>query len=158
MSQKNKYQFEKSFLNYIVHKDYYSFLKTELSKYIQHGNTSVFKHSRDVAYNSYRLSNFFKKYFNANIDNDSLIHAAYMHDMFLYDWHETTGNHKLHGFTHPKVAAQNAFNYCNASEKEQKMIKSHMWPLTITKIPTSKEAWILTMCDKYTTIIEVFTR
>ena len=32
MKQKNNYQFEKSFLNHIVHKEYYGFLKNELSK------------------------------------------------------------------------------------------------------------------------------
>ncbi len=158
MSVNDNYRKQKDFLSYIVYKEYYPFLKNELTQYIQHGNTSVFKHSRDVAFNSYRLGLFLSNHLNAKIDYNALINASYMHDMFLYDWHEKTGNHKLHGYTHPKVAAQNAQKHCNASIKEQKMIKSHMWPLTITKVPTSKEAWILSLCDKFTTIIEVFNR
>ena len=156
--KKSQYKIEKEFLNYIVHKDYYKFLKKELSKYIQHGSTTVFKHSRDVAFNAYKFASAFHNRFHASFDLESLVNACYMHDMFMYDWHEKSGNHKLHGYTHPKVAAQNAERYCYASDKETEMIKTHMWPLTITKIPKSREAWVLSLCDKATTIAEVFSK
>ena len=156
MTKLEKLHEEKYFLKYIIHKEYYYFLRNELSKYTQHGNTSIFKHSKIVAFNSYVVGNFFEKRFNAKIDFDSLISAAYMHDMFMYDWHQKANWHKLHGFTHPKLAALNAKNYCNATPKEQKIIETHMWPLTLTKIPTCKEGWILSISDKITTLMEVF--
>ncbi len=65
------------------------------------------------------------------------------------------GNHRLHGFTHAKLAAENAKRYCHASEKELAIIRTHMWPLNLTKLPKSREAWVLTACDKITTIAEV---
>ena len=147
---------EKDFLNHIVHQEYYSFLKTELSKYYQHGHTTIFKHSRDVAYASYNVGRFFYRKFNTTIDFDSLIKAGYMHDLFMYDWHEKSTTHRLHGYTHPKVASDNAVKFCHADSNITDIIKSHMWPLTITKFPKSKEAWILTMCDKFVTLAEVF--
>ncbi len=156
--KKSQYRLEKDFLNYIVHKDYYKFLKEELSKYIQHGNTTVFKHSRDVAFNAYKFANAFHNRFHTSFDFESLVNACYMHDMFMYDWHEKSTEHRLHGYTHPKVAALNAERYCYASDKETEMIKTHMWPLTITKIPKSREAWVLSLCDKATTIAEVFSK
>lgn len=142
------------FFSYIINKKYYKFLRTELSKYIQHGKTNTYQHCRNVAYASYK---FAKKFFKNSIDYESLVNAAFMHDMFLYDWHEKSTTHRLHGFTHPHVAAINAEKYCSATKKEISIIESHMWPLTITKIPKSKEAFILCLCDKAVTIAEVFS-
>ncbi len=156
MNTKNNYELRKSFLNLIIKKDYYKFLKNELKKYCQHGKTSTFKHCRDVAYTSYLMAKFFENRFNASLDTENLVDAAYMHDMFMYDWHEKATWHKLHGFTHPEVAKQNAIEFCHANEFEQSIIETHMWPLTLTKIPKSKEAWIVNLCDKYITISEVF--
>ncbi len=150
------YSDEKIFLGYVLHKEYYKFLKTELSKYIQHGRTSTFKHCRKVAFSSYKFARILENRFNISVDYESLINAGYMHDFYLYDWHEKSKDHRLHGYTHPKVAVENAIKYGNANIKEQDIIKTHMWPLTITKIPKSREAWILNLCDKYSTILEVF--
>ncbi len=156
MNKLENYNLEKDFLKYIIHKEYYKFLKEELSKYNQHGHTTIFKHSRDVAFNSYKFGRMLERKFNFKLDFESLVDAGYMHDFFMYDWHEKSNWHKLHGFTHPLVAAQNAEKYFNVSNKTLKIIKSHMWPLTITRIPTSREAWILSICDKLVTIYEVF--
>ncbi len=88
MKNNTQYELEKEFLNYIIHKDYYKFLKSELTKYVQHGKTNVFKHGRAVAYNSFKLANALSKSFNIGFDMESLVDAGYMHDMFMYDWHE----------------------------------------------------------------------
>ncbi len=153
-----QYCYKKEFLGYIIHKEYYDFLKQELNKYYQHGKTTTYKHSRDVAYNSYKIAHFFNRRIRNSIDVDILVQSAYMHDLFMYDWHEKSDSHKWHGFTHPKVAAENALKYCNATPKMQKIIKTHMWPFTITKIPTSREGWILTTCDKFTALAETIKR
>ena len=147
-----QYSLKKEFFNHIVHEDYYPFLKSELKKYYQHGKTTIFKHCRNVSFCSYKVG----KRISKKIDLDALVRSAFMHDFFMYDWHEKSNWHKLHGFTHPLVAAQNAEKYFNVSKKTLKIIKSHMWPLTITRIPTSREAWILSICDKLVTIYEVF--
>ncbi len=149
-----QYSLKKEFFNHIVHEDYYPFLKSELKKYYQHGKTTIFKHCRSVSFCSYKVG----KRISKKIDLDALVRSAFMHDFFMYDWHEKSDTHKLHGYTHPKVAAENAKKYCNATEKIQKIIKTHMWPLTITKIPTSKEAWILCLCDKHIALKETIHR
>jgi len=151
----NTYNTKKEFLNIIINKNYYKFLKTKLKQYRQHGKTTTFKHCRDVAYNSYLLAKFIESKFNISVDISNLVCSAYMHDMFLYDWHEKANWHRLHGYTHANVAMQNAILYCNANEKEQNIIKTHMWPLNLTKVPKSKEAWIVSLCDKYTATKEV---
>ena len=127
-----------------------------LKLYKQHGLTSVFKHSRNVAYRSYILAKKLEKRYNLKFDYDELVTAAYLHDLFLYDWHEK--GHRLHGFRHPRVAAKNAKEICDINEKEQKIIESHMWPLTITKVPKSKEAVIVSLVDKYSAVVETIKK
>ena len=89
---------------------------------------------------------------------DDLVISAFCHDFFMYDWHEKGGHHKLHGFTHAHTSALNASKYCNLNEKELSIIETHMWPLTITKIPKSKEAWIICIADKLISLEETIKR
>lgn len=45
-----------------------------------------------------------------NWDYVAVARAGLLHDLFLYDWHthaKETGEH-FHGFTHPRVAMENA--------------------------------------------------
>ena len=73
-------------------------------KFIQHGDVSVYQHCIFVAYMSCRIANKF----NLNVDKRSLIRGALLHDYFLYDWHDKNKPAKFHGFTHPKIAFENA--------------------------------------------------
>ena len=110
----------------------------------QHGNTSVYQHSVRVAYLSYRIGNALP----VKIDDSSLIRGAFLHDYFLYDWHETQDDVGLHGFTHPETALKNAKNDFDLNKKEENIIRSHMWPLTFFHAPASKEALIVCLADK----------
>ena len=123
-------------------------LKKMLGSYIQHGNTNVYTHSRNVAYISYLIANFFEKKFKAKINYNELIVGAMFHDFFLYDWHDKEKCPRLHGFKHPAIASKNAQKYYNINEKEKIIIETHMWPLTITKFPKSFEALIVCIADK----------
>ena len=76
----------------------------ESHRYMQHGDTSVFRHSVSVAYFSYYLA----LKMNAPVDIHSLVRGALLHDYFLYDWHEKDASHKWHGFHHAKKACENA--------------------------------------------------
>ena len=104
------------------------------------------------------LAKKLEKRYNIQFNYDDLIVGAYLHDFFLYDWHEKSKDHKWHGFSHPKTAAKNAKEMFDISESGQKIIESHMWPLTITKLPKSKEALLVCMVDKYSAIIETVNR
>ena len=77
--------------------------------HIQHGTTTVFDHSVNVAITSLRLS----EKLNAagiRVNRRELIRGALLHDYFLYDWHEKDRSHSWHGFRHPATALKNARN------------------------------------------------
>ena len=83
--------------------------------------------------------------------------AGLLHDLFLYDWHthaRETGEH-FHGFTHPRVAMDNAVKYFQVSEKEQNMILRHMWPLTPIP-PKYREGYAILYADKLCGLTEFF--
>ncbi len=149
---------KKEFYKHIYKIKRHQFVKKTLMGYKQHGKTSVYTHSRNVAYRSYCLAKWLEKRYNIKFDYDNLVGGAYLHDFCLYDWHIKDKRHRLHGFKHPKTAAKNAKNICEANIEEQNIIKSHMWPLTITKIPKSKEAAIVSIVDKYCAIEETIKR
>ena len=118
--------------------------------YIQHGKVSVYSHSIAVAEYSCR----FAKKMRIRVDFPSLIRGALLHDFFLYDWHDEWP--KLHGFTHPKAALENADRQFSLNKKEKNIIRKHMWPMTFINIPTCKEAWLVCLIDKYCSLMETF--
>ena len=73
-------------------------------QFIQHGDTSVYSHCVAVAY----VSLWFSYRLHLSVSKQSLLMGAFLHDYFLYDWHENDPSHRLHGFTHPKRALINA--------------------------------------------------
>lgn len=149
------YKLKREFYSYITKKLYYSSIRKELSKYLQHGNTNIMKHCRSVAYLCFVCAKNLEKKLNIKFDYNALIIGAYLHDLFMYDWHEKSDSHRFHGFSHPKVASENAKRLCNIGLKEQSIIESHMWPLTLTKLPKSKEAILVCLFDKHAALKEI---
>ncbi len=125
--------------------------------YTQHGNTSCLKHSLAVAYYSYIIA---KKLGEHRFSIRELIRGALLHDYFLYDWHVKPFHEEngLHGFSHSLTAWQNATRDFTLTHREQDIIRKHMFPLTITKVPRYKESWIVTLVDKWLSLYEVFGR
>ena len=115
----------------------------ESHRYMQHGDTSVFRHSVSVAYFSYYLA----LKMNAPVDIHSLVRGALLHDYFLYDWHNPDNGHRLHGFSHPYTSLKNAKRDYSITKREADIIVKHMFPLTIVP-PQTKEAWIVCLADK----------
>lgn len=126
-----------------------NFLRSE--NYIQHGDVSVMRHSISVAKHSLLIA----KHLGIKYNKRDLIRGALLHDYFLYDWHskEHGGLHNLHGFYHPGIALKNANKEYRLSRRQSDIIKKHMWPLTVVP-PGCKEAWIVTMADKYCSLME----
>ena len=124
-----------------------------LKNYCQHGTTSVYDHSLNVAYLCYLKAKTMK-----NVDINSLVRGALLHDFFLYDWHikrKISKRKGLHGYTHPLRALINASKQFSLNRKEKNIIRSHMWPLTFFHIPLSKEAWLVCFIDKVCSIKEM---
>ena len=140
---------QRSFFTYIRNIDNYNTVCQKERECFQHGTTTVLKHSRNVAYGSLIVAKKLEEKFNISFDYEALIIGAFLHDFFIYDWHKKEKGHRLHGYTHPATASKNALELCNVNNDVCKIIKTHMWPLTITKIPSSKEAFIVCVVDKY---------
>lgn len=132
----------------ILHSDKFKSSKNN----IQHSDVSVMKHSMKVAYTSVWL----KKKLHVKCHDKDLVRGALLHDYFLYDWHDP--EHKpiknLHGFYHPGVALKNATKDYSLTDREKNIIYTHMWPLTLTHMPKYREAWIVTLADKYVSTVE----
>ena len=124
-----------------------------MDQFIQHGHTTCLKHSLTVAYYSY----VFSKYLHLDIDYDSLLRGALLHDFFLYDWHIKESHKGLHGFRHPSIALKNAKKYFTLTSIECDIISHHMWPLTPSP-PRSKEAYIVMLMDKWCSLRETLNR
>jgi len=132
-------------------KDYleYDVIK-QMDEHIHHGTTTTLQHCKNVAWICYLLN----KKLNLNANEKELVEVAMLHDLFLYDWHDGDPARRIHGFVHADIACNNAIKHFGIPEKQQEAIRSHMWPLNITKIPKSREAVILCIVDKYCALIE----
>lgn len=119
----------------------------KMQDFIQHGKVTTYAHCVDVAKMALHLNNVLKM----NADEKTLVEAGMLHDFYLYDWHDSNVKvplFKMHGFTHAKKASKNARELMEVDEKTCKAIESHMWPLTLSSVPLSKEAWLLCIADK----------
>ena len=119
--------------------------------FISHGNTNLYDHQINVAYECYK---YLEKKNKEDID---MIYAALLHDYYLYDWHDIKKHprKRLHGFRHPKIAMNNAIRDYGISKRCQSMIRTHMFPLTLFHIPKSKYAYKLSIIDKKCSIKEM---
>lgn len=114
-------------------------------KFIKHHDESTYDHSLKVAYRAYEIA------YSHNLDWVSTIRGALLHDFFLYKFKKTFSfriitNSIKHAINHPIIAFENAKKYFDLNEKEENIIKGHMFPFGL---PKSKEAWIVSYVDKY---------
>jgi uncharacterized membrane protein len=112
-------------------------------KNFRHHDNSIYHHSLQVAWLSYKLGKIFK------LNLKELVRGAMLHDFFLYDWRtEKPQSGKLHAFEHPLEAFANSQKYFSPlSPIEKDIILKHMWPLTI-KPPRYFESLIVCIVDK----------
>lgn len=122
-----------------------------LKKYPHHGKVTIYEHVSHVT----RVCYWMNKHWHLRADEQVLLVAAFLHDFYLYDWHIKDASHRGHAFTHPTVACKNAVKTFQIGPREQRIIRVHMWPLTLHRIPTSREAWIVSLADKYCAIVEL---
>ncbi len=114
----------------------------------QHVNVSCLEHSIFVSYVSFRISRFLK------LDYEASARGGLLHDLFLYDWRKTKTHKKYHLFSHPRAALENAMDICDLTDKEQDIIKKHMWPLTI-RPPRYMESFVVGCADKLCALMEM---
>ncbi len=111
--------------------------------FMQHGDTSVYEHSLNVAY----LSLYIVRRMNIRADERAVVRGALLHDYFLYDWHIKSEKNRKHGFYHARRALINARRDFMLSEIEEDIIRKHMFPLNITP-PKYRESVVVCIADK----------
>ena len=115
---------------------------TRMKDCTQHKGNTTYSHCHSVALSSFRLA----QWLGWRIDEPSLARGAMLHDFHLY----TRRKHDVrHLFRHPRLALANAEAAFALNDKERNIIASHMWPLTLTKLPRSREAVLVMLADKY---------
>ncbi len=139
----------KEFYNIIRDMDMHPAIQ-EMKKYRQHCDCSCYDHCLYVSYYSYCIC---KK---LHLDYVSMARAAFVHDLFLYDWRYRQPKRKgHHAFTHPKTACEKASNLFHLNKKEKDIILKHMWPVTIVP-PLYIESFIITLVDKFSALKESY--
>lgn len=118
----------------------------DLDRCLHHGTTR-YEHSIRVSYLSYKIA---KK---NNLDYITTARAGLLHDFFNNEGSSMFERFKS-TFTHPSLAVENAKEIFNITEKESKIIRSHMFPINLT-LPRSMEAWIVTISDKIVFLKEI---
>jgi len=122
----------------------------KMQQFGQHHGNNTLQHCINVA----RYSFYLAQTWNWKIDEVSLATGAMLHDYYLYCTKDMTISAFRHGVGHPKTAYTNASKVWELNTKEKNIILSHMWPLTPFSFPHSKEAFLVTVADKYCAVRE----
>ena len=136
-------EFEKIISPYIKNKTY-----LKLKNY-RHHNTTRLNHLYNVAVYSYWIGKKLNLF--CDVDFKSLLAGALLHDFYFVKQKEE--NTSLYWFTHCELAEENAAKHFDISEKERNIILAHMFPLA-KHLPHSKEAWIVSIADKWSALLE----
>lgn len=115
----------------------------------QHGNISVYSHSKRVAVMSLLLADLLC----IRVNRRAMLRGALLHDYFLYDWHDKDPSHRLHGFSHADTALKNASRDFELDEIEKDVIRSHMFPLNL-RPPKYRESIMVCVADKISALDE----
>ena len=125
-----------------------------MKTYIQHGHISTYEHVISVV----RLSFYLNRRLHLGAPDSELVRGAFLHDFYLYDWHENGYPGRLHGLHHPAIALKNAMQRYTLTPVERNIIESHMWPLTPLAVPKCRAAVIVCLADKICSSYETVVR
>ena len=117
----------------------------KMEQFSQHQGNSTLQHVVNVAYCSFDIA----EKMNWEIDEVALAKGAILHDYYLYSTKDMEKSDYQHGTKHPLEALNNARKIMDLTPKEENIIRSHMWPLTLFHLPKSKEAFLVCLADKY---------
>jgi len=112
----------------------------KLSQCEHHRGKTRLEHVKEVAYLSFLWSK------RLSLESEEIVRGALLHDLFYYDW--LYEGPRLHGFRHHNIALKNARKITRLTEKEEDIIKKHMWPLTIVP-PRYMESFVVSLVDTY---------
>lgn len=108
---------------------------------------SCYDHSMFVAYVAFSLCRI------CRLDYRAAARGGMLHDLYLQDWSKTDVGRVRRLFLHPRLAAENARAF-GISAKEEDIIRTHMWPLTVVP-PRSREGYLVGLADKLCALTEM---
>lgn len=111
-----------------------------------HHKINRLEHSKRVSYYSYKVSKIL------NLDYIASARAGLLHDFFLNKYNKKNLNKLL--VNHPLIAAKNAQKHFKLSPKEINIIESHMFPVSLKRLPKYKESLVVGTIDKLACIYE----
>lgn len=115
------------------------------TKNITHHGITRYDHSMRVAYISYKITKLMR------LDYKETTEAALLHDFFTTEVEYENGFSRL--IKHPKYAVENAKKHFVINEKQEDIIKTHMFPITLLP-PKYLESWIVDLVDDISAIYE----
>lgn len=120
----------------------------DLENYTQHFFQSRLEHSLSVSYYSYRIGR------RMGLNYTAMARGGLLHDLFHYDRKKDSIEIESHCWMHPRIALMNAKQITEVSKLEEDIIINHMMGST-RDLTKSKEAFIVSMVDKYLAMSEV---
>lgn len=118
------------------------------TKDIVHHGLNRFDHCVRVSYYSYKVTKLLK------LDYEQVARAGLLHDFFFVDNSDVDATKRLDVLiNHPKYALINSKRYFELSDKEEDIITSHMFPVSL-KTPKYMESWIVDVVDNVVAVGE----
>lgn len=108
---------------------------------IEHHGTNRLDHSIKVSYYSYKITKILK------LDYEQTARAGLLHDFFLSEEDRTFKDRFVSTFVHPKKSVENSSRVFGITDKEENIIRAHMFPL-YTALPKYAESWVVSLVDK----------
>ena len=139
MTKYNKDREYQFIINNILENDEFQKLNN-----IKHHNTTRMDHSLKVSYYSYKIAK------SLRLDYKDVARGGLLHDFYINEirnCNKIKDKILLFSTKHPNEALINASNNFELSEKEENIIKSHMFPVDY-RIPKYAESWIVSLVDK----------
>lgn len=111
---------------------------------IRHHDSTRLNHMLKVSYKSYKIAKLL------DLDYIDVARAGLLHDYYLesvYEQKTIKDKISLYTVNHPKEAVDNAKKVFGLNEKEEDIIRAHMFPVDV-KVPKYAESWIVSLVDK----------
>lgn len=137
---------DKEYLNTVI--DIIEHKEFNKTKDIMHHGLNRFDHCMRVSYYSYKVTKWL------HLDYEKVARAGLLHDFFFVDNSDIDITKRMDVLiNHPKYALINSKRYFELSEKEEDIISSHMFPVSL-KTPKYMESWIVDIIDNIVAIFE----
>ena len=121
-----------------------------------HCRTTVASHSVKTAISGLKICAILRR-MGIKVNTRIVVRTALLHDLGMIGRNELYRNNCECCLRHPENSAYIARQICREiDDKSIAAIESHMWPST-TRIPNTKEAFVLCMADKVASVKDWMT-